>query len=212
MANKSEPSPIAPPRTLAGENESSAQKAAQKSPQMTKGGSVPLQANGTGGAGEDRSSITSRFRKDQGTDQGANVGQASRGTGAASADGPRQVRQAKLRLVQVEPWSVMKAAFVLSVAIGIVTVVAVAIVWGVLGAAGLWDSVNSIVQDSVGDSKGAPFEIQKYLGTSRILGFTMLVAVADVVLITAIATLGAFLYNLAATLVGGVEVTFAEDR
>src|SRR5690242_11357174 len=124
----------------------------------------------------------------------------------------RTVRRARLRLVQVEPWSVMKTAFVLSVAIGIVTVVAVGIVWGVLGAAGLWDSVNSIVQDSIGDSSGSPFEIQKYLGTSRVLGFTMIVAVADIVLITAIATLGAFLYNLAATLVGGVEVTFAEDK
>ena len=50
----------------------------------------------------------------------------------------------------------MKTAFLLSVAIGVVTVVAVGIVWGVLGAAGLWDSVNSIVQDSIGDSSGAP--------------------------------------------------------
>jgi hypothetical protein len=122
------------------------------------------------------------------------------------------VRKARLRLVQVEPWSVMKTAFMLSIAIGIVTVVAVGIVWGVLGAAGLWDSVNSIVQDSIGDSSGTPFEIQKYLGTSRVLGFTMIVAVADVILITAIATLGAFLYNLTAGLLGGVEVTFAEDN
>lgn len=131
------------------------------------------------------------------------------GQGAPSA---RMVRKARLRLVQVEPWSVMKTAFLLSVAIGIVTVVAVGIVWGVLGATGLWDSVNSIVQDSIGDTSGSPFEIQKYLGTSRVLGFTMIVAVADVVLITAIATLGAFLYNLAAGLVGGIEVTFAEDN
>lgn len=127
-------------------------------------------------------------------------------------EAPNQVRQARLRLVQVEPWSVMKAAFLLSVAIAIVTVVAVAIVWGVLGAAGLWDSINSIVQESLGDTNGTPFEIQKYLGASRVLGFTMIVAVADVVLITAISTLAAFLYNLAATLVGGIEVTFAEDK
>ena len=106
----------------------------------------------------------------------------------------------------------MKTAFMLSIAIGIVTVVAVGIVWGVLGAAGLWDSINSIVQDSIGDSSGSPFEIQQYLGTSRVLGFTMIVAVADVILITAIATLGAFLYNLAAGLLGGIEVTFAEDH
>jgi hypothetical protein len=107
---------------------------------------------------------------------------------------------------------VMKTAFLLSVALGIVTVVAVGIVWGVLGAAGLWESVNSIVQDSIGDNSGDPFEIEKYLGTSRVLGFTMIVAVADVILITAIATLGAFLYNLAASLLGGIEVTFAEDN
>jgi hypothetical protein len=122
------------------------------------------------------------------------------------------VRRARLRLVQVEPWSIMKTAFLLSVALGVVTVVAVGIVWGVLGAAGLWDSVNTIVQDSIGDSTGTPFEIQKYLGTTRVLGFTMIVAVAVVVLITAIATLGAFLYNLAAGLLGGIELTFAEDN
>jgi hypothetical protein len=209
---KRDASPIAPPRTLAGEPQGAqktaqkaAQKTAQKPAQMTQ---IPQQPEG-GPPGEDRSSFASRFRK---ADQdAAGVAPGTR-TGSGASQGPRQVRQAKLRLVQVEPWSVMKAAFVLSVAIGIVTVVAVAIVWGVLGAAGLWDSVNSIVQDSIGDTKGAPFEIQKYLGTSRILGFTMLVAVADVVLITAIATLAAFLYNLAAALVGGIEVTFAEDR
>jgi hypothetical protein len=152
-----------------------------------------------------RSPLPSQFRP---TDDGSAAGRAA---GSHEAAG-RQVRQARLRLVQIEPWSVMKAAFLLSVAIAIVTVVAVGIVWGVLGAAGLWDSVNSIVQDSIGDNSGTPFEIQKYLGTSRVLGFTMIVAVADIVLITAIATLGAFLYNLAATLVGGVEVTFAEDK
>jgi hypothetical protein len=130
---------------------------------------------------------------------------------APATSGP-SVRKARLRLVQVEPWSVMKTSFLLSVALGIVTVVAVAIVWSVLGMAGLWDSVNSIVRDSIGDKSGSPFEIQKYLGTSRVLGFTMIVAVLDVILITAIATVSAFLYNLAATLLGGIEVTFAEDR
>ncbi|RNL60867.1 DUF3566 domain-containing protein [Nocardioides marmoriginsengisoli] len=173
---------------------------------MVKGPKVPAQP---GTAGDDKVSLTSRFRR---TEREGLQPAAGPGTPGAAEGAPRQVRQAKLRLVQVEPWSVMKAAFVLSVAIAIVTVVAVAIVWGVLGAAGLWDSVNSIVQDSIGDSKGAPFQIQDYLGTSRILGFTMLVAVADIVLITAIATLAAFLYNLAATLVGGIEVTFAEDK
>ncbi len=126
--------------------------------------------------------------------------------------GPRRTRRAQLRLVQVDAWSVMKTSFLLSIALGIVLVVAVAIIWSVLGAAGVWQSINSIVQQAVGNDSGKQFDIQEYLGTSRVLGFTMIVAVLDVILITAIATLGAFLYNLSAALLGGIEVTLAEDN
>ena len=134
----------------------------------------------------------------------------STGTPSGKA-APRRTRRAQLRLVQVDAWSVMKTSFLLSIALGIVLVVAVAIIWAVLGAAGVWDSINSIVQQAVGSDTGTPFDIQDYAGTSRVLGFTMIVAVIDVILITAIATLGAFLYNLAAALLGGIEVTLAED-
>ncbi len=105
----------------------------------------------------------------------------------------------------------MKTSFLLSIALGIVLVVAVAIIMAVLGAAGVWDSINKIVQQAVGSDSGTKFDIQQYVGASRVLGFTMIVAVVDVILITAIATLGAFLYNLAAALLGGIEVTLAED-
>lgn len=124
---------------------------------------------------------------------------------------PRGTRRARLRLVHLDPWSVMKTSFLLSIAFGIVTVVAVAVVWSVLGAAGVWESINSTVNDVLGGQAGSAFDIENYVGASRVIGFTMIVAVVDVVLITAIATLGAFLYNLAAALLGGLEVTLAED-
>ncbi|HET6626097.1 MAG TPA: DUF3566 domain-containing protein [Nocardioidaceae bacterium] len=124
----------------------------------------------------------------------------------------RGTRKARLRLTHIDPWSVMKTAFLLSIAFGIVTVIAVAVVWGVLGAAGVWDSINKTVQEVLGGDSGSTFDIENYVGTSRVMGFTMIVAVVDVVLITAIATLGAFLYNLAAALLGGIEVTLAEDE
>ena len=41
---------------------------------------------------------------------------------------------------------------------------------------------------------------------------TSVIAVIDVVLATALATLGAFIYNLSAGFVGGVELTLAEDE
>jgi hypothetical protein len=125
---------------------------------------------------------------------------------------PRGTRRARLRLVHLDPWSVMKTSFLLSIAFGIVTVVAVAVVWSVLGAAGVWDSINQTVSDVIGGDQAQDFDVQNYVGTSRVLGFTMIIAAVDVILITAIATLGAFLYNLAAALLGGVEVTLAEDE
>jgi hypothetical protein len=124
----------------------------------------------------------------------------------------RPPRRARLRLTRVDPWSVMKTAFLLSIALGVVTIVSVLMVWSVLGAAGVWDSINTTVRDIVGDQAGSPFTIQDYLGTDRVIGFTMLVAVIDVVLLTAIATLGAFLYNMSAALLGGIDITLVEDE
>ncbi|UFN43011.1 DUF3566 domain-containing protein [Nocardioides okcheonensis] len=134
--------------------------------------------------------------------------------GRRSGSGPsRQPRRARLRLTRVDPWSVMKTSFLLSVAFGVVTFVAIFMVWSVLGAAGVWDSINSAVASIVeGDSGNSTFDVTDYVGMSRVLGFTLLVAVLDVVLLTAIATLTAFLYNLAAALLGGIEVTLAEDE
>ena len=134
----------------------------------------------------------------------------ARRTSAAPVRGPRRAR---LRLSRIDPWSVMKVSFLLAIAFGVVTVVSVFMVWSVLGAAGVWSSINNTVSDTLSSGNNtSTFNIEDYLGMSRVLGFTMLVSVIDVVLITAIATLGAFLYNMAASLLGGIEVTLAEDH
>ncbi|WP_246086970.1 DUF3566 domain-containing protein [Nocardioides humi] len=137
-------------------------------------------------------------------------GAAPAAPGAAARG--RTPRRARLRLTRIDPWSVMKTSFLLSIAFAVVTVVSVAMVWQVLGAAGVWDSINSTIQEGIGGEDVASFRIEDYVGTSRVLGFTMLVAAIDVVLITAAATLVAFLYNMSAALLGGVEITLAEDN
>lgn len=143
---------------------------------------------------------------------GASASGAATARGTTTQQRPRGTRRARLRLVHLDPWSVMKTAFLLSIALGIVTVVAVAVVWSVLSAAGVWDSINKAVTDVLGGDAAQNFDVENYVGTSRVLGFTMVVAVLDVILVTAIVTLGAFLYNLAAALLGGIELTLAEDE
>ena len=142
----------------------------------------------------------------------APVREPARRTTAAPAPA-RGPRRARLRLSRIDPWSVMKVSFLLAIAFGIVTVVSVFMVWSVLSAAGVWSSINNTVSDTLSSGNNtSTFNIEDYLGMSRVLGFTMLVSVIDVILITAIATLGAFLYNMAASLLGGIEVTLAEDH
>ena len=133
-------------------------------------------------------------------------------TAPKQASSTKPPRRARLRLTRIDPWSVMKTSFLLAIAFGVVTVVSVFIIWSVLSAAGVWDSINQTVQDVVGGEDAGNWDVEKYVGMSRVMGFTMLVAVVDVILITAIATLGAFLYNMAAALLGGVELTLAEDE
>jgi hypothetical protein len=142
----------------------------------------------------------------------ANANPESRTAATKASPGNRPPRRARLRLTRIDPWSVMKTAFLLAIAFGVVTIVSVFIIWSVLSAAGVWDSINQTVQDVVGGEEASSWDVEKYVGMSRVMGFTMLVSVVDVVLITAIATLGAFLYNMAAALLGGVELTLAEDQ
>src|SRR3954447_7851294 len=130
--------------------------------------------------------------------------------GAKTSTRP-QTRKARLRMSRIDPWSVMKTAFLLSIAFGIVTWVAVFIIWSAIGAAGVFDNINSTVQEVLGTPTAEPFRVENYINTGKVMGFTTLLACADVLIITALATLGSFLYNIAATLLGGLEITLASE-
>lgn len=119
-------------------------------------------------------------------------------------------RRVRLTLSRVDPWSALKMSFLLSVALGIAMVVAVAALWLLLKGMGVFDQVNnlvgSIIQD--GDKK---FDIMDFVGFGRVVSLSIVFAVIDVVIFTAIATLGAFIYNVSASLVGGLGLTLTDD-
>jgi hypothetical protein len=122
-----------------------------------------------------------------------------------------KVRKARLRLLRVEPWSVMKSAFILSIAVGITFVVAIATLWSVIDAAGVFDVVGGIITEFTQSPDASGVDVNDYVGFTRVVGLATVIAVVNVVLLTALATLFAFLYNLSAALLGGFELTLAED-
>ncbi|RZU51000.1 transmembrane protein DUF3566 [Krasilnikovia cinnamomea] len=127
---------------------------------------------------------------------------------SAAARGPRRAR---LNLKRIDPWSVMKFAFAVSVVLFIVVVVATSVLYLALDAMGVWNEINKGLGDLVSASGGAGSSNAGFRVTAwGVIGTSMLVGAVNVVLFTALATLGAFIYNVCADLVGGIELTLAE--
>jgi hypothetical protein len=120
--------------------------------------------------------------------------------------GPRTVR---LTLARVDPWSVLKLSFLLSVALGIGLVTATVVLWSVIDSMGVLDEVNKVLRDI--DGSNSDFSLYDYVGLGRVVSLSTFIGVINVVIIMALATLGAFLYNIASSLVGGLHVTLSDD-
>ena len=123
---------------------------------------------------------------------------------------PASSRRVRLTVSRVDPWSAMKISFLLSVALGIAGVVMVFVLWTILAGMGVFDQINGIVGQVVQDGQQR-FDIMDFIGLGRVVSLSIVIAVIDVILVTAIATLVAFLYNVSSALVGGVQLTLTDD-
>ncbi|NHI19561.1 DUF3566 domain-containing protein [Phycicoccus endophyticus] len=129
---------------------------------------------------------------------------------AAVATRPASARRVRLTVSRIDPWSAMKISFLLSVALGIALVVATVVLWTVLDAMGVFDQVNGVIGQVIQDG-GTEFDILDFVGFTRVVSLSIVIGVVDVILMTAIATLAAFLYNVSSALVGGVQLTLTDD-
>lgn len=207
-------------RDRGGESQSSSQ---------TQRGSAPTQVGGVGavaGAGAGASAAAGAATSAGSNQAGsgpdhANVAQTSGakkskdGVRASSAgvkmkgnkkSGPRSVN---LTVASVDLWSVSKMALLLSVALGIATIVAFIILWLVMQATGTLESIRGTMGEIAGPESAE--EMLKLLGFGPVVSFAVILAVVNVVLMTALATLFGFLYNIGAKMVGGFRLTLVDD-
>jgi hypothetical protein len=117
-------------------------------------------------------------------------------------------RRARLHIKRIDPWSMMKFSFAVSLVLFFVAVVATSVLYLALDAMGVFDEVNKALAELVGSAggSGGGFKIT----AKGVVGGSALLGAVNVVLFTALATLGAFIYNVCADLVGGIELTLAE--
>ena len=124
----------------------------------------------------------------------------------------RSARQAHLTIARVEPWSVMKFSFVVSLVAFVILFVAVSVLYGVLSGLGVFDSLQRVVASITSSQGSAGVNAKAWFSASKVLGYTALLGSFNIVLITAMATIGSVVYNLTSRLVGGVEVTLRETE
>lgn len=120
-------------------------------------------------------------------------------------DEPRHV---DLTIARVDPWSVLKISFLVSIVLGIASVVATIVMWNVLDAMNVFGSVEDFLIE-LGAEKF--LSLMEYVRLPRVVSYATILGVANIVIMTALATLIALLYNLIATLVGGVRVSLMDE-
>ena len=120
----------------------------------------------------------------------------------------RGPRRANLQIKRFDPWSVLKLSLVLSVALFFVWLVAVGVLYAVLDGMGVWDKLNGISSEILqpADDGGS----EPLISAGRVFGVAAIIGAVNIVLFSALATVGAFIYNVSADLAGGLEVTLAE--
>ncbi|MCV7170086.1 DUF3566 domain-containing protein, partial [Mycobacterium manitobense] len=121
---------------------------------------------------------------------------------------PKGPVRATMQIRRVDPWSALKVSLVLSVALFFVWMIAVAFLYLVLGGMGVWSKLNSNVGDLLTSASGSTGG--ELVSSSTIFGGAALIGLVNIVILSAMATAGAFIYNLTTDLVGGVEVTLAD--
>lgn len=136
---------------------------------------------------------------------------ANRPAGGGGRGKRTTARRVKLAVSRVDPWSVMKMSFLLAVAAGIVGFVVTVVLWLILSGMGVFADIDRLVSQIQPATGTSQFRIMDYIGFGRVASLSIVFGVIDVVLLTAVATLSAFLYNICSALVGGLQLTLTDD-
>lgn len=118
---------------------------------------------------------------------------------------PATTKQVRLKLVYIDFWSVLKLSFLWAIVLGIVTVVATFLIWSLLAQTGVFDNVNSLLREIAGEDN---FNLNDVASLGQVMGFSIVVAILNIIVITALGAVGAVLYNLTVRITGGVMLGF----
>ena len=118
-----------------------------------------------------------------------------------------RVNRVRRIIRKIDPWTVLKVTLVLNFIVSLTVVLGLSILWVLLVNAGVPQGLEDIARRLALLDQDASL-----VGNIETL-FTSVVSLAAVYMLTqtALATVGAFFYNLVSDLVGGIEVVVLEE-
>ncbi|MFJ8895232.1 DUF3566 domain-containing protein [Leifsonia sp. NPDC102414] len=121
---------------------------------------------------------------------------------------PVSAKQVRLKLVYIDFWSTVKLSFLAGICLAIIAIVGTFLVWTVLDRTGIFDQVNSLFKDISGAGGS---DLKSILGLGQVMGFSLVVGILDIIVITALGAVFALLYNLSVKITGGLLVGFTNN-
>jgi hypothetical protein len=121
---------------------------------------------------------------------------------------PASAKQVRLKLVYIDFWSTVKLSFLAGICLAIIAIVGSFLIWTVLDRTGIFDQLNGLVKDISGAGGG---DLRSVLGLGQVMGFSLIVGILDIVVVTALGAVFALLYNLSVKITGGLLVGFTNN-
>ena len=115
-----------------------------------------------------------------------------------------RARRMSLSLTRVDAWSVAKVTFMLSIAAGLIQIVAAGLLWALLNVVGVFNQITQLVSAS-------GLDLANVFSLSTVLSAVTIFSIIEVVIFTVLITIVALLYNVVSSLVGGIHVTLGDD-
>lgn len=120
------------------------------------------------------------------------------------------ISRGRWRLSRIDPLSLVSVVFLVSVLMGLATVLAVVFVWVIAQITGSLTALSALFTELFGVGAAA-LDVTALLSLPRVIGIAVVFAIFQIVVVTVLSGAIAVIYNGIAKLVGGVEVTLLEE-
>ncbi|MCI1207433.1 MAG: DUF3566 domain-containing protein [Microbacteriaceae bacterium] len=129
-----------------------------------------------------------------------------------SSRGGQSRRMVDLQISHISVWSATRISFLVALGFSLAGVILSFLLWILVSQLGVFNALNDLLSTTASGSSSSSVDIAKVFSLPRILGFSVLGGIVNLVFGTLLGTVSSWLYNICVKLVGGIELHFTNSR